>query len=204
MLKKTELVIDFLSLVIQKGDFFCKQLCFKFLSSICRDNFAFLIDMPNFFIDFLFRVFSICLKFENWDFASMILDIFHILMFYRYKNIAENTQYICSKMMKLKNDPNDILNDLLINYLPAKLSSLDVEKNMQIVSFKNYKWQTFHSKQVEFYEMTSEKTPEFKVVKLDNKSTIGWKLLKLFESMSQLESPEIYTLLKSNLSLENL
>lgn len=106
--------------------------------------------------------------------------------------------------MEMKNSHNSVVNDILTNHLPNTLKSLNIQENQDIMSFKGYKWDTFHSKTVEFYEMTTEKTPEFKVVKLDDKTTIGWKLLKLFDNMALLENGKLHAMLKTNLSLQNL
>jgi hypothetical protein len=128
MLTHTKLVMNFIQLILRNGDLFSIQMLFKWISSICRDNFAFLIDMPNYFIDFLFDVFKLSLSKEDWQITSMILDIFLILVLYRYKNIAENTTYICEKMMELKDQPQSMLNNLLSYYLPQKLMKLDIKK----------------------------------------------------------------------------
>ena len=204
MLKKTTQVINFINLIMKKGNNFNKQLMFKWLASICRDNFAFLIDMPQNFIDHLFKLYKMALKNEDWLVVSNLMDIFQILMFYRYKNIAANTNYICVELMNIINSHNSILNQILVTHLPETLQNLNFKADQKEMSFKGQAWKVFHSKQVEFYEMTSEKTPEFKTIHLDEKTIIGWKLLRILENICQLDKKEIFTLLKNNLSLQNL
>jgi hypothetical protein len=72
------------------------------------------------------------------------------------------------------------------------------------MDFKSFKWQSFHSKVIEFYEMTTEKTPQFKIVKMDSKTAVGWKILKLFNTMANLDNDDLKVMMRNNLSLQVL
>ena len=196
MLKNNVKILEFLDLIMSKGGRKMKLLALKWISSVCRDNFGFLMDLPKDFIDFVFSLLSKSLNEQEWEYCSLLIDILQILMTYRSKIISENTKYLCEKILELKSEPDCPITELLLYLLPELLreSALKIKKSM--MTFGEHRWESFYSKQMEFYEMTSEKNPNFKVLMIDDRIIIGWKFLKLYEQMSSVELQSVKELLR--------
>lgn len=103
--------------------------------------------------------------------------------------------------MEMKDEPESPISNIIFNLIPEIIGDHGKQIRKSVMSFGAHRWESFYSKQIEFQEMTSEKNPNFKILQIDDRLVIGWKILRLFECMSSVELQAVKEQLRTYLSL---
>lgn len=199
-----DLLNELFELIMLKGGKFVRSLFLKFVSSILRDNYSFLLDLNIDFLNLVFRYFSYSIEEEDHQLTINILDIISNMVKYRNKIIVENSKIVCSKILDVFNSYGSKLRKFMTKGVVDWLRANELKKTIKTTNLTKFKWEKLHSKHIQFLEMTTEKTPIYKTAKVEGFVIVVYKILKIFDKILTYNDPGVMLLIKNSISLSLL